>query len=89
MLSNEKYIGDVMVLKTYSSGFPENRRVPNSGNEETHPMYLVEQSHEAIIDRDVFDAVQKEKIRRSNIVQDTTGTHRSTTKYSAKKSIEK
>lgn len=89
MLSNEKYIGDVMVLKTYSSGFPENRRIQNSGKENAHPMYMVEQSHEAIIDRDVFDAVQEEKLRRSNIVQDATGAHRSTTKYSAKKSIEK
>ena len=76
MLSNEKYIGDVMVLKTYSSGFPENCRIQNSGKENAHPMYMVEQSHEAIIDRDVFDAVQEEKLRRSNIVQDATGAHR-------------
>ena len=31
MLSNEKYTGDVLVLKTYSSGFPNNKRVINSG----------------------------------------------------------
>ena len=86
MLSNEKYIGDVMVLKTYSSGFPDNRRVKNSGKEDSHPMYLAERSHEAIIQRDIFDAVQEEKIRRSNIVQDATGAHRSSKKYSTKKS---
>ena len=59
MLSYEKYIGDVVVLKTYSSGFPNNHRVKNPDKEDSHPMYLAERSHEAIIKRDVFDAVQE------------------------------
>ncbi len=49
-----------------------------------HPMFMAKQSHDAIISRDVFDAVQAEKLRRSNIVKDATGTHRSSKKYSAK-----
>lgn len=85
MLSNEKYIGDVMVLKSYSSGFPDNKRMKNLNVDPMHPMFMVKQSHDAIIKREVFDAVQAEKLRRSNIVKDATGTHRSSKKYSAKK----
>lgn len=84
MLSNEKYIGDVVVLKSYSSGFPDNKRMKNLNVDPMHPMFVAEQSHDAIIKREVFDAVQAEKLRRSNIVKDVTGTHRSSKKYSAK-----
>lgn len=84
MLSNEKYIGDVMILKTYSSGFPNNKRMKNLNVDPVHPMYKVETDHAPIITQSVFDAVQAEKIRRSNIVRDTTGVHRSSKKYSAK-----
>ncbi len=33
----------------------------------------------------MFDAVQEEKQKRSNVVVDENGTHRNTTKYSSKK----
>ncbi len=84
MLSNEKYTGDVMVLKTYSSGYPENKRMKNLNVDPVHPMFKVENDHESIISRRVFDNVQAEKIRRSNIVRDEAGVHRSSKKYSAK-----
>ncbi len=84
MLSNEKYIGDVVVLKSYFSGFPDNKRMKNLNVDPMHPMFMAEQSHDAIIKREVFEAVQAEKLRRSNIVKDATGTHRSKKKYSAK-----
>lgn len=83
MLSNEKYIGDVIVLKTYSSGFPDNKRI-RSDNTEGHQMYMAERAHEAIISREQFKAVQEEKGRRSNIVKDDSGTHRCSRKYSSK-----
>lgn len=85
MLSNEKYYGDVMVLKTYSSGFPVNRRVRNSGIEDSHPIYLVERHHEAIISREMFDAVQSEKRIRSNVELDESGRRkRSSIRYKSK-----
>ena len=83
MLSNEKYVGDVIVLKTYSSGFPDNKRIA-SNNSEDHRMYMAQNDHEAIIPREQFDAVQAEKARRSNIVHDEHGVAmRKKTRYSS------
>ena len=82
MLSNEKYVGDVIVLKTYSSGYPDNKRIASDSSED-HQMYMAENAHEAIISREQFAAVQAEKSRRSNVVRDEAGTHRSSKKYSS------
>lgn len=70
ILSNEKYTGDVEFLKSSKS--------------EVH--YLASGSHPAIISREVFEAVQMEKGRRSNIVEGKGGRRRKNTKYSSKKS---
>lgn len=84
MLSNEKYIGDVIVLKTYSAGYPDNKRI-RSDNTEGHQMYMAERAHEAIISREQFDAVQAEKARRSNVTRNESGeTKRKATRYSSK-----
>ena len=86
ILSNEKYTGDVLVLKTYSSGFPNNKRVVNSGVSESHPLYIADNHHEAIITKSTFDAVQAEKVRRSNVRCNADGTkQRSDTRYTMKK----
>lgn len=69
MLSNEKYTGDVRLLKT--------------GKSEVH--YLATDNHQAIISKETFEAVQIEKKRRSNIVKDKNGTRRKDKKYSSKK----
>ena len=69
MLSNEKYIGVSVV---------------NVGGEEGQ-IYKLNNSHQAIISKEMFDAVQKEKHKRSNVIVDENGTHRNTTKYSSKK----
>lgn len=42
-------------------------------------------AHPAIISKEVFDAVQEEKLKRSNLVVDENGIHRSNKKYSLKK----
>ena len=76
MLSNEKYIGDIRVAK------PQGRR---KGDFERDGGYYISDAHPAIILRDVFEAVQEEKKRRSNIIVDETGTHRKTTRYSYKR----
>nr|WP_294669795.1 recombinase family protein [uncultured Ruminococcus sp.] len=69
MLSNEKYIGVSVV---------------NIGGEEGQ-IYKLNNSHQAIISKEMFDAVQEEKLKRSNLVVDENGTHRSGKKYSSKK----
>ena len=71
MLSNEKYTGDVRLLKT--------------GKSEVH--YLATDNNPAIISKKVFKAVQIEKKRRSNVVKDKNGCHRKSEKYSSKKKV--
>ena len=69
MLSNEKYIGISVV---------------NVGGEEGQ-IYKLNNSHLVIISKEIFDTVQKEKQKRSNVIVDENGTHRSNKKYSSKK----
>ena len=70
ILSNEKYTGNVELLKSSKS--------------EVH--YLASGSHSAIISKEVFEAVQIEKIQRSNVVKNENGTvKRKGSKYSSKK----
>lgn len=68
MLSNEKYIGISVI---------------NVGGEEGQ-VYKLNNSHPEIISKEMFDAVQEEKLKRRNIVVDENGIHRNTTKYSSK-----
>lgn len=74
ILSNEKYIGDVRIVK------PQGRR---KGDPAASGGYLITDAHPAIIPRDVFTAVQEERKRRSNVVKDESGTHRKKSRYSA------
>jgi site-specific DNA recombinase len=69
MLSNEKYTGDVRLLK--------------SGKSEVH--YLASGNNPAIISKEIFEAVQIEKTRRSNVVRGENGVKRKSEKYSSKK----
>lgn len=62
MLMNEKYCGDVLLQKTFISDCISRKVVRNTGQ---LPMYLIENHHEAIIDRKTFDAVQAEMARRN------------------------
>lgn len=82
MLSNEKYIGNVLAFKTYSIYTPKHKRVQN--NDHSHKQFLLNDGHLPIISKEMFDAVQEEKARRSNIVTDESGTHRKDTRYSSK-----
>lgn len=47
ILTNEKYIGDALLQKTYTVSILEKKRSANNGQT---PKYYVEGSHEAIID---------------------------------------
>ena len=74
LLTNEKYMGDVRIAK------PQGKR---KGTIEGTGGYLLTDAHPAIIQRDVFAAVQAERKKRSNVVIDETGAHRKATRYSA------
>lgn len=58
MLSNEKYVGEVRMQKTYTVDFLTGRREKNTGQLDT---YLVQDAHEPIIDKDAFELVQRMK----------------------------
>ena len=64
ILQNEKYIGDALLQKTYTVDFLSKKRVVNNG---IVPQYYVENSHEAIIPRDLYMQVQEEIVRRANL----------------------
>ena len=64
ILKNEKYIGDALLQKTYKVDFLTKKRVKNNG---IVPQYYVENSHEAIIPRDMYMQVQEEMMRRANL----------------------
>ena len=81
-LANEKYIGSVLVGKTFSKDFPNNKRRVNRGEREK---YLLTGSHPAIISEELFERVQAEKARRSNIQVDSSGVKRKSTHYSMKR----
>ena len=69
ILTNEKYIGDALLQKTYTVDILEKKRGINKGQV---PKYYVENSHEAIIPKDIFHKVQEEIARRSNLTNGTT-----------------
>ena len=62
ILTNEKYIGDALLQKTYTVDFLSKKRVANNG---IVPQYYVENSHEPIIPREIYMQVQEELVRRS------------------------
>lgn len=62
MLNNEKYIGHVLMQKTYTPDFLAGKQEKN--NDEL-AMYLIENAHEPIIDRETFELVQEIKGRKN------------------------
>ncbi|MBS5916587.1 MAG: recombinase family protein [Peptococcus niger] len=65
ILTNEKYMGDALLQKTYTVDFLNKKRIKNDG---IAPQYYVENSHEAIIPKEIFMRVQEEMDRRANMV---------------------
>lgn len=61
MLRNEKYCGDCILQKTVTLDPIEKTRKTNEGEA---PMWMVENSHPAIIKREIFNKVQEEISRR-------------------------
>ena len=78
ILLNEKYIGDALLQKTFTVDFLTKKRVKNEGHV---PQYYVENSHEAIIPKELFLQAQEELHRRNNIY---TGADKNKRLYSSK-----
>ena len=74
ILRNEKYIGDALLQKTYTTDFLSKTRVKNNG---IVPQYYVEGNHEAIIPKDIFLRVQDELVRRRVVKTSANGKKRS------------
>lgn len=63
VLTNEKYIGDMLMQKTYSVDCISKKTKKNNGE---LPMYLISNNHTPIISRDTFKLVQAELARRNS-----------------------
>ena len=74
ILRNEKYIGDALLQKTYTTDFLNKTRVKNNG---IVPQYYVEGNHEAIIPKDIFLRVQEDLVRRRVVKTSANGKKRS------------
>lgn len=64
ILSNEKYVGDALLQKTYTVDCITHKAAKNNGE---RAKYLVTDAHKAIIDRDMYNLVQQELARRSSL----------------------
>lgn len=83
ILTNEKYVGDVILYKTFSPDFPEKKRIQNNGE---HKKYIQEDYHPSIISREMFRAVREMRESRSNIELHADGTvTRKTKRYTGEK----
>ncbi len=71
ILRNEKYTGNLLLQKTFIVDHISKKQCQNKGE---LPMYYVESNHEAIIDADTFQKVQKEINCRANHYKPTSGT---------------
>lgn len=60
ILTNEKYIGDTICQKKYTEGFPFIKKL-NKGERDK---YYVEQTHPAIISREIFEKAQKLRLAK-------------------------
>lgn len=62
ILRNEKYAGDMLLQKSFVDNHLDKRKAKNIGQ---LPQFFVRDSHEPIINRDTFEAVQAEIKRRA------------------------
>lgn len=66
ILHNEKYTGDMILQKTYVEDFRTKKGVINRGEKRK---YFVENSHEAIISKEIFERAQAEAERRKTKIK--------------------
>jgi len=79
MLENEKYYGAALLQKTITVNFLSHKREANKGQAQ---QYRIDENHQPIISKEIFDKVQDEKERRAllkgNLVGDR---HKYSSKY--------
>lgn len=65
ILQNEKYKGDALIQKSYTESFLTHRAVKNNGE---LPSYYIEDDHEAIVSKEVFELAQvvRESKKKTN-----------------------
>lgn len=73
MLRNRIYVGDIVWQKSYVIDPLTKKKVKNSGE---LPKYLLKDCHEAIISRELFEAVQQEIERKAKIASRSVLSHR-------------
>ncbi len=66
VLRNEKYVGDLLQKKTYTPDYLTHAKKYNNGEEDK---VYIRDHHEAIIDRNTWEATQRELERRSPSVE--------------------
>lgn len=81
ILHNEKYVGDVLLQKTYTVDCITHKKAVNHGE---RTMYLVSDHHESIIDRITYNLVQQELARRKSKRKATSKGITEQGKYSSK-----
>ena len=60
ILRNEKYYGAALLQKTFCDDFRTHQQKPNQGE---LPKYYVENAHEPIVTKEIFDEVQRRLVR--------------------------
>ncbi len=82
ILTNERYMGDALLQKWYKAGCLAKGCKKNNGE---LPQYYVENNHEGIVSKELFNRVQSEMARRANHKKAATlGGERTRGKYSAR-----
>jgi len=76
ILKNEKYKGDVLLQKSYTLDYLTKTMARNKGEV---AQYYIENNHEGIVSREIFDMVQEEMQRRASLYSSKTPS-----KYSSK-----
>ncbi len=71
IIKNEKYKGDILLGKTFTTDPISKRRLANMGEEE---QYYIRDHHEAIVSKEVWDEAERIRLKRAtNIVMEPTG----------------
>ena len=72
MLTNEKYMGDALLQKSFTVDFLTKKQKKNEGEV---PQYYIKNDHEPIVSKEVFNAVQKALAERQKIINQYVGTN--------------
>ena len=80
ILNNEKYVGDAILQKSFTTDCITHKRSINYGDK---AKYLVHDCHDAIIDRDTYNRTQQELAKRSSMIKRSDKTKTDHGKYSS------